>query len=79
MNAMDSRRAHGQPGQYLALREVGAAAGKPYNAPIAIQLAGPANKGPDSWKPEWDDLAPNVALAWTPNPADGLLRKLLGP
>lgn len=63
---------------YLAARGAGAAAGQPYNAPITIELSGAANHGADAWKTNWTDIAPNVALAWTPQPSDGLFRKLLG-
>jgi len=65
-------------GDYLAAREAGATVGQPYNVPISIALSGPANNGPDAWKTNWNDIAPNVALAWTPQASGGLLRKLLG-
>jgi hypothetical protein len=64
-------------GNYLGSREAGAAAGRPYNVPISIQLSGPANNGPSAWNTNWNNVAPNVALAWTPN-ASGILAKLFG-
>jgi hypothetical protein len=65
-------------GGYLASRQAGAAKGQPYNAPIGIQLSGPANNGPPAWNTNWNNVAPNVAIAWMPNAPGGVLGRLLG-
>jgi hypothetical protein len=64
-------------GTYLAERQAGAARGQPYNAPISIQLSGPANNGAPAWNTNWNNIAPHVAVAWSPN-VTGVLGKVFG-
>jgi hypothetical protein len=63
---------------YLAARQTGAAIGQPYNAPISIQLSGPANQGAPAWNTNWNNMAPNVAIAWAPSASHGILGKAFG-
>jgi hypothetical protein len=63
---------------YLARREAGAFAGQPYNALISIDRSGPANGRAPAWDMGLGNLAPNVAIAWSPRPGDGLLGAILG-
>jgi hypothetical protein len=63
---------------YLARRQAGAFAGQPYNAPISVDLSGPANGRASAWDMGPGNLAPNVAIAWSPRLGDGAAGALLG-
>jgi hypothetical protein len=41
--------------------------GSPYNAPIAVDLAGSANGRPDPYPWDRDNFSPSVSVAWSPN------------
>jgi hypothetical protein len=65
-------------GDYFDQRVAGARAGTPYNVPITIDLAGKVN-GRDGYYPQdWNNFAPSVALAWSPNSKNKYLSHLLG-
>ena len=65
-------------GDYFDNRVAGAKAGTPYNVPITIDLAGKVN-GRDGFYPQdWNNFAPAVAFAWSPNPGNKYLRHFLG-
>src|SRR5581483_2536163 len=65
-------------GDYFDKRVAGALAGVPYNAPITIDLAGKAN-GRDGYYPQdWNNFAPAVAVAWSPNSRNKYLHAVLG-
>src|SRR5262249_4172810 len=65
-------------GKYFDQRVAGALAGKPFNDLITIDLAGKVN-GRDGYYPQdWNNFAPSVAFAWTPNSENKYLRHLFG-
>jgi hypothetical protein len=59
-------------------RVTGAKTGKPFNGLISVDLAGKAN-GKDGYYPQdWNNFAPSVAVAWSPNFRGGLLKTIFG-
>lgn len=52
--------------------------GIPFAPNISINLAGPANGRPPLWAWDYKDIAPRLALAWSPGYSDGVLRALFG-
>lgn len=63
---------------FFAQRVAGAKAGKPYNGLISVDIAGKAN-GKDGYYPQdWNNLAPSVAVAWSPNFKSGWLKAVFG-
>jgi hypothetical protein len=65
-------------GQVLDARIDGARRGVPYNAVIGIDRSGPANDRPSAYHMDWNNLAPSVSLAWTPDFGEGALGGWLG-
>lgn len=65
-------------GAYFEQRKASSAKGIPFNDPIEVDLAGPAN-GRDGYY-DWDlnNFQPRVAAAWTPSFKKGWLRKMFG-
>jgi hypothetical protein len=63
---------------YFEKRKASALEGKPFNDPIEVDLAGPAN-GKDGYYP-WDknNFQPRLAVAWSPNFKNTWLRKIFG-
>ena len=63
---------------YFEARKASALQGKPFNDPISVDLAGPAN-GKDGYYP-WDtnNFQPRVAAAWSPNFKKPWMRKMFG-
>ena len=59
-------------------RVAGANRGVPYNQLISLDLAGKANNRPGFYKQDWNNFAPSVALAWSPDFGDNFLGKLIG-
>jgi hypothetical protein len=45
---------------------------------VSYNLGGPANNGPDYYKPDYHDFSPRLGIAYTPSFSDGLLGSLLG-
>src|SRR5262249_37631234 len=65
-------------GKYFDQRVAGALAGKPFNDLITIDLAGKVN-GRDGYYPQdWNNFAPSVAFAWSPNSRNKYLSHLFG-
>jgi hypothetical protein len=65
-------------GEYFEKRVAGALAGTPYNAPITLDIAGKVN-GRDGFYPQdWNNFAPSVAFAWSPNFKNKFLKPFLG-
>ncbi|MFN7947841.1 MAG: carboxypeptidase-like regulatory domain-containing protein [Blastocatellia bacterium] len=52
--------------------------GVPYNDPIKVDLAGRANNRSGYYAQDWNNFAPVVAAAWTPNFQNGLLKTIFG-
>ncbi len=65
-------------GDYFNRRVAGAKAGTPLNDPIQIDLAGKANGKGGFYDQDWNNFAPSVAVAWSPNFKGGLLKKIFG-
>ena len=59
-------------------RVAGANSGTPYNALISVDKAGKANKKPGYYKQDWNNFAPSVAVAWSPNFKSGFMKALFG-
>jgi len=64
-------------GAYFDRRREGALNGVPFNDPITFDLAGKANNAPGYYKQDWNNFAPSLAFAWSPD-FDGLLGKIFG-
>jgi Carboxypeptidase regulatory-like domain len=63
---------------FFAKRVAGAESGRPYNESLTIDLAGKAN-GKDGYYPQdWNNFAPAVAVAWSPNFRNGFLKAVFG-
>jgi len=65
-------------GKFFDSRVAGALAGKPVNDLITIDLAGKANDRSGFYDQDWNNFAPSVAVAWSPNFKNGLLKKVFG-
>ncbi len=52
--------------------------GQAYNGLLSIDLAGKANNKEGYYKQDWNNFAPAVSVAWSPNFKDGFLKMLLG-
>lgn len=65
-------------GGYFDQRVAGANAGRPVNDPITVDLAGKANDRDGYYKQDWNNFAPSVAVAWSPNPKNGVLKAIFG-
>jgi Carboxypeptidase regulatory-like domain len=63
---------------FFAKRVAGALAGKPYNEPISIDLAGKANGREGFYKHDWNNFAPSTSFAWSPSFKGGVLGALFG-
>ena len=59
-------------------RVAGAASGTPFNGLITVDKAGKVNGKPGYYKQDFNNFAPSVAVAWSPNFKSGFLRTLLG-
>ncbi len=65
-------------GDFFKRRIAGARAGAPVNDLIQIDLAGKANNRSGFYDQDWNNFAPSVAVAWSPNFKNGFLKKLFG-
>ena len=65
-------------GTYFDLRAAGAAAGRPYNDPIVLDLSGPANGRSPLYKWDKNNWQPRAAVAWSPDFGDNWFGKLIG-
>jgi hypothetical protein len=65
-------------GDYFDKRVAGAKAGTPYNVPVTIDLAGKVNGRDGFYAQDWNNFAPSVAFAWSPNSGNNLLKHILG-
>ena len=65
-------------GDYFDKRVAGALAGVPYNNLVTLDLAGKANGRSGFYPQDWNNFAPSVAVAWTPNFKNKFLKSLLG-
>ncbi len=65
-------------GEYFQRRVASADQGIPFNDLITFELAGKANNRPGYYKQDWNNFAPAVALAWSPDFGDNWLGRLIG-
>jgi hypothetical protein len=63
---------------YFERRLAGAAAGKPYNELISIQLSGKKNNAPPLYNWDKNNFQPRVAIAWSPKFGNGFFGSLFG-
>jgi len=49
-----------------------------FNAPGQVPQFTQYQPNTGSYNTDWDNIAPNVSVAWRPNATDGLLRRILG-
>jgi hypothetical protein len=59
-------------------RVEGSNKGIPYNNLITLDLAGKANDRPGFYEQDWNNFAPSVAVAWSPDFGDNALGRLFG-
>jgi hypothetical protein len=65
-------------GDFFDQRVAGAKAGKPVNDLIDIDLAGKGNNRGGYYNQDWNNFGPSVAVAWSPNFKNGVLKKVFG-
>lgn len=65
-------------GDYFAQRVASAAQGVPFNELITVDLAGKANNRPGYYNQDWNNFAPSVSVAWSPDFGDNFFGRLLG-
>jgi Carboxypeptidase regulatory-like domain len=65
-------------GDYFARRVASAAQGVPFNDLITVDLAGKANNRPGYYKQDWNNFAPTVSVAWSPDFGDNFFGRLVG-
>jgi hypothetical protein len=65
-------------GDYFARRQQAAFNGTPLNDPITVDLAGPENDRPGYYKQDWNNFAPSVAVAYSPDFGDNFFGRLVG-
>ncbi|HJU56004.1 MAG TPA: carboxypeptidase-like regulatory domain-containing protein [Pyrinomonadaceae bacterium] len=63
---------------FFRRRQEGAAAGTPLNELITVDLSGRANGRPDFYKTDWNNFAPNISVAWSPDFGDNFFGRLFG-
>jgi len=59
-------------------RVAGMQNGQPHNSLISVDLAGKANDKPGYYEQDWNNFAPAVSVAWSPNFKGGILRTIFG-
>ncbi|MCW5970872.1 MAG: carboxypeptidase regulatory-like domain-containing protein [Blastocatellales bacterium] len=64
--------------EFFDRRVAGANQGAPYNELITLDLAGKVNNRPGFYAQDWNNFAPSVAVAWSPDFGDNLFGKLFG-
>jgi hypothetical protein len=65
-------------GDFFERRKASAAAGRPLNQLIAVDLAGPANGRPGIYNWDKNNFQPRISVAWSPRFDKGLLRRIFG-
>ena len=65
-------------GDFFARRVASADRGVPLNELITVDLAGKANNRPGFYKQDWNNFAPSVSFAYSPDFGDNFLGRLLG-
>lgn len=65
-------------GEYFERRVAGAEAGRPVNDLITVDLAGKENGRPGYYDQDWNNFAPSIAVAWSPDFGDNWFGRLIG-
>lgn len=65
-------------GEYFQRRVESSAQGVPFNDLINFDLAGKANGRPGYYRQDWNNFAPSMAFAWSPDFGDSLFGRLIG-
>jgi hypothetical protein len=65
-------------GAYFDQRRESANNGVPFNDPITFDLAGKANNRPGYYDQDWNNFAPSVSFAWSPNLGNNFFSRLIG-
>lgn len=63
---------------YFNKRVASANAGVPFTDPITFVLGGKANNAPGYYKQDWNNWAPAVSFAWSPDFGDNTFGKIFG-
>ncbi|MFN0140227.1 MAG: carboxypeptidase regulatory-like domain-containing protein [Pyrinomonadaceae bacterium] len=64
--------------EFFRKRVEGAFNGTPYNESITVDKAGKANNKPGYYKQDYNNFAPSVSAAWSPDFKGGFLKALFG-
>lgn len=65
-------------GTYFDQRVASSALGIPFNDPITFDLAGKANNRAGYYQQDWNNFAPSISVAWSPDFGDNLFGRLIG-
>ena len=65
-------------GEYFDRRRQSADQGIPFNDSLTYDLAGKANNRPGYYKQDWNNFAPSVAFAWSPDFGDNTFGRIFG-
>ena len=74
----NSGRATPSLGDYFTRRVESSNQGVPFNDPITFGLAGKANNVPGYYKQDWNNFAPSVSFAWSPDFGDNMFGRVFG-
>lgn len=64
--------------EYFNQRVASSDAGVPFTDPITFVLGGKANNGPGYYKQDWNNFAPSVSFAWSPDFGDNFASRVFG-
>jgi hypothetical protein len=65
-------------GDYFERRQQAAFNGTPLNEPITVDRAGRENDRPGYYKQDWNNFAPSIAVAYSPDFGDNFFGRLIG-
>jgi hypothetical protein len=65
-------------GEYFQKRVASSAQGVPFNDTVSFVLAGKANKAPGYYQQDWNNFAPSLSVAWSPDFGDNLFGRIIG-
>jgi len=65
-------------GSYFEQRVTSAANGVPFNGTVSVDKSGKKNGKPGYYEQDWNNFAPVIAAAWSPNFRSGFLGSVLG-
>lgn len=65
-------------GEYFRQRVASSEQGRPFNDPITFNRAGKANNARGYYDQDWNNFAPSVSMAWSPDFGDNWFGRLIG-